>query len=189
MGLKNIIDKVKKLGTRELTPKESVEMLKNMIKKNKVSIQKELKPGALVTFVYDAKDKDNIYDRTPFVMVLSTTSKYLLGINFHWMPISKRQILVNYILHRNRKRIRMKKPLRITYRELRATVKSIGVFPVIRLYIRGRMSKYGVRVPDELLSQAAKMKTETFTGGKANSTTLWTRAKQKALTAKRKLGF
>lgn len=187
--IKNIATKVKNLGSKELTPKESIEMLKNMLKKDKVPIQKHIKPGALITFVYDAKDKNNIYDRTPFVMVLSYTSKYMLGVNFHWMPIQKRQILVQYILHKNKKHIREKKPIKMKYRELRAAVKSIGAFPVVRLYIRRRMSTTGVRVPDELLMQASKMKTETFTGGRTNSTTLWTRAKQKALTAKRKLGF
>jgi hypothetical protein len=185
--LKGAIDKIKNLGSKELTPKESMEMLKNLVKKSKVPIQKHLKPGALITFVYDAKDKTQKYDRTPLVMVLSTTSKYMLGANFHWLPTSKRQILVQYILDKNKNRIRKKLPINMTYKSIRAAMKGIGAFPVVRLYIRGRMSSNGVRIPDELLMQASKMKTETFTKGKVNSTTLWTRAKQKALSAKRKL--
>lgn len=185
--LKGAIDKIKNLGTEELTPKESMELLKNLVKKSKVPIQKHLKPGSLVTFVYDAKDKTQKYDKTPLVMVLNTTAKYMLGINFHWMPTSKRQMLVQYILDENKKQIRNKNPLKMSYRKLRSAGKYIGVFPVIRLYIRGRMSSGGVKIPDELLMSAAKMKTETFTQGKTNSTTLWSRAKRKAMTAKRKL--
>lgn len=185
--LKNIVNKVKNLGSKELTPKESIEMLKNMLKKDKVPIQKHLKPGALITFTYDAKDKDQIFDRTPFVMVLSCTSKYMLGCNFHWMKVNRRQMLVEYILEKNKNRIRKKLPIQMKYRELRSVMKKIGVFPVIRLYIRSRMSTKGVRVPDDMLMQASKMRTETFTGGKTNSTTLWTRAKQKALSAKNKV--
>jgi len=60
--LKKAISKIKNLGAKELTPKESMEMLKNLIKKSKVPIQKHLKPGALVTFIYDAKDKSQDYD-------------------------------------------------------------------------------------------------------------------------------
>jgi len=185
--LKGAIDKIKNLGARELTPKESMEMLKNLVKKSKVPIQKHLQPGNLITFVYDAKDKTQTYDKTPLVMVISSTSKYMLGCNFHWLPTSKRQILVQYILDKNKNRIRKKLPINMTYKSIRAAMKGIGAFPVIRLYIRGRMSSTGVKIPDELLMSAAKMKTETFTRGKANSTTLWSRAKQKALTAKRKL--
>jgi len=177
--LKKVIQKVKNLGTKELTPKESIDMLKNLIRTNKTSIQDKLKPGTLLTFVYDAKDKEQNYDRTPFVMVLSTTSKYMLGCNFHWANIKKRQLIVQYILEKNKNRIRKKLKIKMTYKELRALMKTIGMFPVIRLYIRKRMSSKGVVVPDDMLMEAVKMRTETFTKGKANSTTLWQRAKNK----------
>ena len=185
--VKKSIDKFKNLGTKELTPKESVEMMQNLIKTSKTNIQKELKPGTLIMFKYDAKDKSEIYDRTPFVMVLSKTSKYLLGVNFHWMPVSKRQVLVDFILKSNSKNIRNKRPITMSYKRIKGAVKAIGLYPVIRLYLRGRISKLGVRVPDELISTAAKMRGETFTQGKASSTTLWQRALQKYKTAKRKL--
>lgn len=186
-SLKKSVDKIKKLGSKELTPKESIEMMQNLIKKSKTDIQTQLRPGALVTFSYNAKDKTEIYDRTPFVMVLSKTSKYMLGVNFHWMPVTKRSVLIDFILKENSKNIRNKIPMKMTYQRIKAAVKAIGAYPVIRLYIRDRMSKKGVRVPDELLVQAAKMKTETFTGGKVNSITLWQRAKNKYNTAKRKI--
>ena len=177
--LKKIADKVKYLGTKELTPKESITMLKDLVKTNKTNIQDKLKPGTLLTFIYNAKyDKEN-FDRTPFVMVLSTTPKYMLGCNFHWAPLKKRELIVQYIIERNKNRIRKKLKIKMTYRELRALMGTIGVFPIVRLYIRERMSSKGVIIPDDMLSNAIRIKTETFTQGKANSTTLWQRAKNK----------
>ena len=64
----------------------------------------------------------------------------------------------------------------MTYRKIKPAVNQIGLYPVIRLYIKKNISIYGLKVPDDMLMQAAKMKTETFTGGKTNSTTLWSRA-------------
>ena len=72
---------------------------------------------------------------------------------------------------------------------MKGAIKGIGLYPVIRLYIKNRISAKGVIIPDSMLIQAAKMKSETFTGGKVSSTTLWSRAVQKAKTAKRKLTF
>ena len=185
--LKEAIDKVKNLGARELTPKESIEMMQNLIKTSKTNIQKQLNPGTLITFKYDAKDKTEIYDKTPFVMVLSATGKYMLGVNFHWLPVARRQVLVEFILNDNASNIKNKKPISMSYDRIKGAVKAIGAYPVIRLYIRDRMSTMGVRVPDELISAAAKITGETFTGGKASSTTLWQKASQKYQTAKRKL--
>ncbi len=185
--LTKTINNVKNIGTKELTPKESIEMMKNLMKSSKVPIQKNLKSGNLITFVYNAKDKTQDYDRTPFVLVLSTTQKYMLGLNFHWMKVNRRMMLVDYLLKTQTKQIRNKQPFNVSYRKLKSFVKQLGAYPVIRLYIRGRMSSTGVKVPEDLLMQAAKMKTETFTKGKKNSTTMWSRAKQKALTTKRKL--
>ena len=78
-------------------------------------------------------------------------------------------------------------PLKVKYKDIREAVKRIGAFPVVRLYIRGRISQQGVKIPDDMLMQAAKLATETFTGGKVNSTTLWQRAKINAQTAARKI--
>ena len=185
--LKKAFDKIKNLGAKELTPKISMDIVKNLIKTEKTNIQPLLKTGNIVTFLYDAKDKEQIYDRTPLVLVISTTSKYMLGVNFHWMPTQLRQTLIQYILDLNTKEIRNKRPLKVEYKDIRGAVKRIGAFPVVRLYIRGRISQQGVKIPDSMLMQAAKLATETFTGGKVNSATLWQRAKIKAQTAARKI--
>jgi len=190
MNLKSILKKISKTlkGQKELTPKESQEMMSNLINKNAKTLSiSDFKPGTLLTFKYNAKDKSQIYDKTPFVMVIKQTSKYVLGVNFHWAPVKKRLILVEYILKQNSKNIRNNNSLKIKYHDLKGALNTIGMYPVIRLYIKKRISSKGIIVPDELIRQAAKMKSETFTQGRASSTTLWSRAVQKAKTTKRKL--
>jgi len=179
-------NRIKNLGVKELTPKESIQMFKNLAKTSKVPIQKHIKSGNLITFVYNAKDKTQDYDKTPFVLVLSSTSKYMLGLNFHWMPVNRRMMLVDYLLSTQTKQIRNKMPFKVSYRKLKSFINKLGAYPVVRLYIRSRMSSTGVKVPEDQMMQAAKMKAETFTKGKKNSTTLWTRAQQKARALKKK---
>ncbi len=179
--------RLKELGTKELTTKESIQMLKNLTKSDKVQIQKHLKSGNLITFVYNAKDKTQKYDKTPFVLVLRVNSKYMLGLNFHWMSIERRVLFVDYLLKTQSKQIRNNNPFNVSYKKLKKIIKTLGVFPVVRLYIRSRMSSGGVKIPDKLLMSAAKMKSETFTQGKTNSTTLWSRAKRRAINTKRKI--
>lgn len=187
-AIKGTANSIKNFGTKELTSRESADMMKNLLKKSRVKLtDKQLKPGKIISFSYRAQDQLKSYDKTPLVMVLSQNRKYMLGINLHWAPMSKRLILVNFILNSNKTNIKNGKPLEMTYQGIRGAIKAIGAFPVIRLYIKRNMSKYGVVVPDEMLLPAAKMKTETFTRGKTNSTTLWSRAVLKAKTAKRKL--
>lgn len=182
----NIKKRLSVLGTKELTTKESIEMFKNLVQTSKVPIQKHLQSGNLVTFKYNAKDKSIKYDKTPLVLVLRSNSKYMLGLNFHWLTISRRVLLVDYLIKSQSKQIRNNNPFNVSYKKLKQIINSLGAFPVVRLYIRGRISSNGVKIPNHLLMQAAKLKTETFTQGKANSTTLWKRAKLKAQSAKRK---
>lgn len=179
---------IKNLGLKELTPKESQDMMKNLVNKNGQVLKGSMfKPGTLLTYRYQAEDKSQVWDRTPFVMVLSSNSKYVLGLNFHWAPVQKRVWLVNYIIKMNRKNIRAGKPMSITYKKMKPAIKYIGLYPVIRLYLKKNISRYGVIVPDDMFMPAARLRSETFTGGKVNSTTLWSRAVMKAKSAKRKL--
>ena len=74
--------------------------------KNKTAIKKSLKPGRLVIYSYNAKDKTQKYDKRPFVFVLRTSGSYMLGINFNWLPPQMRFKLVETILKVNAKNIK-----------------------------------------------------------------------------------
>ncbi len=119
----------------------------------------------MLFYRYDAKDKDNIYDKSPLVFVLRKSKGYVLGLNLHWCSTPQRLILIKYILQMNKQNIRQNLPLNITYAILKPVIQKLGLSSVIRLYIFSRISRRGLVVPPEFWMQAAKLKSESFSGG------------------------
>jgi hypothetical protein len=126
---------------------------------------KSFMPGTMLFYRYDAKNKENTYDKSPLVFVLRKSRGYMLGLNLHWCPIPLRLILINFVLKANRQNIRSNMPLNISYAMLKPVISKLGLNSVIRLYIFGRISRRGVVVPPEFWTSAAKLKSESFSGG------------------------
>lgn len=166
-----------------LTTKESFAVLKKLIKENKKKLTlKDFQSGKILMLAYDAKDKSQTYDKTPLVMILKRNKSHTLAVNLHWAPVPLRIILVKFILDKNKNNIKNGKPLEMDFATLKPVLKKIGFSPVIRLYINKRIASTGVIIPDDQFMNAAKLKTETFTQGKANAETLY----KKALIANKK---
>jgi hypothetical protein len=144
--------------------------------KDKVEIKKSLIPGNLLFYFYDAKDKEQTYDKTPLVLVLRRSKGYTLGLNFHWLPMPLRILLVKKILSMNKKNIKNNKPLDFNYKDLKPFLKKLGYAPCIRLYITSRISSKGVLIPSSSLMEATKIKSETFTKGKYSAEQLYKKA-------------
>lgn len=160
-----------------LSASESIKFVKNMLKtKSRKLTLKDFEPGSLLMYRYNAKDKSQSFDATPLVLVLKRSRGYLLGVNFHWAPIPLRVILVKKILQMNTKNIKAGKKLEFDYKTLKPFLKKIGFAPVIRLYIKNRISETGVIIPPEHLMNAARTKSETFTNGKISAEELYKRA-------------
>ncbi len=160
-----------------LSAAESIKFVKDMLKtKSKKLTLKDFEPGSLLMYRYNAKDKDNTYDATPLVIVLKTSRRYVLAANFHWSPIPLRIILVKKILQMNTKNIKAGKKLEFDYKTLKSFLKKIGFAPVIRLYIKNRISETGVLIPPEHLMNAARTKSETFTNGRISAEELYKKA-------------
>lgn len=119
----------------------------------------------MLFFRYDAKYKENVYDKTPLIFTLRKSRGYLLGLNLHWTPIPLRMVLVKYILQVNKQNIRNNAPLNISYAMLKPLIAKLNLGPVIRLYIFSRISRRGLKVPPEQWLSASKLKSESFTGG------------------------
>lgn len=136
-------------------------------------------PGNLLFTFYDAKHKENTYDRTPLVLTLKRSSRYTLGLNFHWIPLSMRLNLIKTIIRMNEKNIKNGKPLQFSYNDLKPMLKSLGYAPCIRLYINNRLSKTGVVIPPERLFEVARLKTETFTKGRYSASDLFQMARKR----------
>lgn len=164
---------------RGLSAAESIKFVTDLLKtkKRKMTL-KDFEPGSLLMYNYNAKNKEETYDVTPLVMVLKYSRRYVLGINFHWAPIPLRIILVKKILQTNVKNIKAGKKLDFNYKTLKPFLKRIGFSPIIRLYLKNRISETGVVIPPEYLMSAARTKSETFTKGRISAEELYKRAIQ-----------
>ena len=137
-------------------------MLKELIRNSK-NVQKYLVPGNLILTMYDAKFEAP-YDARPLFLVLAKNSTHVLGLNFHWLPISMRMKLIYAILKFNSKNIKDKKPLVFSFKQLKPFLKRFNYVPCVRLYIRSRFAPKGAVISPEDLVKVARMDTAIFTG-------------------------
>lgn len=143
----------------------SLQLIKDLIKTDSINRDKTIRAGNFVIFKYDAKDKTKNYDKTPLVFILWKSKSYMLGLNVHWCLHNMRKLFLNHILKFNAKNIKEGKPLEYDYKRLKPFLRKIGMFPVIRLYIRKRISQKVVLIPTNKIKDVIFTKTETFTGG------------------------
>lgn len=148
---------------------DTIKLVKNLLKTKMEPRSKILLPGNVCIFRYDAKDKKRKYDATPLCIVLRKSRSYVLGINFHWCPIPMRKMLVKYIFKLNKKNIKENKPLEVNWRMIKPMLGKLGMFPIIRLYIVARISRSGVKIPNQNLDQIISTKSATFIGKDENT--------------------
>lgn len=146
----------------QLSKSDSKRMLKELIRNSK-NVQKYLVPGNLILTMYDAKFEAP-YDARPLFLVLAKNSTHVLGLNFHWLPISMRMKLIYAILKFNSKNIKDKKPLVFSFKQLKPFLKRFNYVPCVRLYIRSRFAPKGAVISPEDLVKVARMDTAIFTG-------------------------
>jgi len=171
---KGLINKVK-----ELTFSQSNKKVKALIKEKRKLKSADFIPGNIIFMSYDAKDKEQTYDKTPLMMVLKRNSKHTLGLNYHWAPMSMRLNLVKLIILANEKNIKAGKQLEFKYEQLKPLLKQLGYAPIIRKYINNRISSVGVVIPPERLLEVARLKTESFTNGKYSANELYAKARKR----------
>lgn len=169
----------KSLFYKELSKKDSNQKLQDLLKR-KVKLQagQHFKPGNIVFTSYNAKHKEFTYDKTPLVLILKRGSRYTLGLNFHWLPVPKRVLLISEIMRRNKRNIEAGRPLDFDYNDLKPMLKNLDYAPCIRKYINPRFGKIGVPIPPDRLMEVARMKGQTFTNGKYSSEQLFRMAKK-----------
>jgi hypothetical protein len=169
----------KKNQVKELSPSQSFKKVKDLLKERKKMTKDDVRPGNLIFTFYDAKDKQNTYDRTPLTLILKRNGSHTLGLNFHWIPLSMRLNLIKTIVRLNEKNIKQNKPLEFSYEQLKPMLKSLGYAPCIRLYINKRISSTGVVIPPDRLMEVARLKTETFTKGRYSASQLYQMARRR----------
>jgi hypothetical protein len=165
-SIKDTYSDVQKTVVTKADEVQAAKMFKNLMqtKLNNFKAQDFL-AGNLLFYRYDAKFKENTYDKTPLVMVLRRSKGYMLGLNFHWIPVPLRLTLMKLILMINKDNIKRGNPIHVSYQMLKPFILKMGLVPVIRLYIFSRISRRGVVVPTEYWLQSAKLRSESFSGG------------------------
>ena len=95
------------MKNKEFTTSQSINMVKDMLKDKTLKKSKDkLEVGDLFFGVYDAKNKEEVYNKRPFVMLLKQNKSHMLGIAFSWAPLPLRIILIKKILQVNAKNIK-----------------------------------------------------------------------------------
>jgi len=145
---------------KKLDSKAAIKLFKSLPRKQISS--RNIRPGTMILYKYNAKDKQKSYDNTPCTIILWRTKSHTLGINMHWMPIQLREKLIDVIYAYNKDNIKNNKPLEITYKQLKPHIIQLGALPIVRLYINSRMSNHGVIVPSDKMKIAARYSNENF---------------------------
>lgn len=155
----------------KITPeaeREAAKLFKTLMQSSMQSFKAgDFSTGNMLFYRYDAKNKENTYDKTPLIIVLRKSKGYVLGINFHWTPIPLRIVLLKVILKFNKENIRRGLPVSISYDLIKPFIMKMGLGPVIRLYIFNRISRRGLIIPPTHWLIAAKLKAESFNNGKS----------------------
>lgn len=159
---------------------DSLKMFKQLAKTRTSERSKNtFNTGNMVAFSYNAKNQDAIFDKSPLIITIRQSRSYVLGLNFHWCPLPARKILVKYIFKLNQANIRANKPLEITYKMLVPAIARLRLMYVIRLYIKSRISRRCLIIPQEYYLKAVDLPAENFNNG-MSSAQLYTWAKNKS---------
>jgi len=115
---------------------------------------------------YNAKNKsvNILYNETPLIMILGENTKYILGWSISHTPIKYRKIILKYVKSKNKSRLKKDSntKLNIDYKTIKKVTSNLK--PVIRLYIKNRISNRGIYFPTILFDEVMEVKSENFIG-------------------------
>lgn len=147
---------------------EATKLFKQLLSSKLINFKvKDFTAGNMLFYRYNAKNKEQPYDKTPLIIVLWKTKGYVLGLNLHWCPIPLRKVFLKAIFKLNSKNIKAGLPLHIDYKMVKPLIVNLVLAPIIRMYIYKRISSKGLVIPNELMMKAAALPAESFTDGKS----------------------
>ena len=154
----------KKLNDSE---QASLKYMKNKISRNEFMKKSHLTPGTMLFYAYNPKDQESPYDRTPLILVIASSSKHVLGINFHWAPIEMRKKILKIFMNANKANIKNKRPLELS----KAVSKEMYRLckPIFRKYIIKRMSRRCAVIPHTEMGYVINLRAEHFIGIDSNT--------------------
>jgi hypothetical protein len=127
--------------------------------------KKIIKPGTLVSFRYDAKHKQHVYDNNPLVLSLGPSKKtkgLFLGLNLHWIKnVNERVAFASFFTELLKKRNG-----KLEYSDIKPFLKKYEGSPVLRSYFYNRVSTKVYIMEIDQYKTASALPTEVWMGGK-----------------------
>jgi len=123
--------------------------------------QKTFTPGNLISFKYDAKHKENKFDKNPLVVSLGDSKEhgraYFYGLNIHWLPEKQRILVASLIVEM----LDMNNG-KLEYKDIKPVMKIFKNSPVLRMYIKGNVSNRIIQMEKDVYLRAASIDYATW---------------------------
>lgn len=142
--------------------------------------KKEVKPGHMYMYAYDAKHKDTLpyWDRFPLIFPFRVQKGRFWGINLHYLPLPLRAKLMDALYDiTNNKRFDESTRLVMSYKTLNASSKFSVFKPCIKQYLTGHVRSNFMEVNADEWSVALFLPLEKFVG--KSKTQVWADSKKK----------
>lgn len=136
--------------------------------------------GRMLYFGYQAKyDKILPYwDKFPLIIVINEDSKYVQGINLHYLPPKLRSALLSRMMETiNNDRFDKTTKFKVTYGILKAAAKFRYFKPCIKLYLKSNVRSKMMIIRPEQWHKAILLPTARFKGATASA--VWKDSKGK----------
>lgn len=140
---------------------------RDLLKDDTLEIAKEINPGMVYMFFYDAKHKETLpyYDRFPLIIMIDAAAGGFTGLNLHYLPpIVRYKFLrdLNDIL--TDKRYDDNTRFRITLNRLKGIRKFKEFEPCFKHYLTKQIRSNIVKVPASVWDMVVYLPTEHFSG-------------------------
>ena len=155
--IKNAVSKAKDFFKKKY--KDIKRSAKNIVKhlRQNASDKKEwarvAKPGAMIQYKYNAKDKTKKFDKQPLIISLGPSKQNkgnYYGINIHWLPVKDRVSIASFFIE-----LKKKRKGKLTYNDIKPFLSKFKNHPALRQYIFKRVGNRVIYINDDELFLAA----------------------------------
>jgi hypothetical protein len=171
-GMKNLIktafSKAKDFVKKEYKKikQNATKVLSDIKRRSKNAKTREtFKPGALVAFNYDAKYKQQRYDRNPLIICLGWSKEFpkthFYGLNLHWVDMNQRVSIASFFIE-----LLNKRNGKLVYDDVKPFLKKFKKHPILRMYIYKNVSNRVYVMDQDMYLSAAAIPSEKWMGGK-----------------------
>ena len=136
----------------------------------------QVKPGSLMMFGYDAKNKEELpfYDKFPLLLPFHVDAKHFIGINLHYMPPAYRIAILDKLLgFTKNEMIPDKLKIQLSWTLLKNISKNNATKFAVKKYLHGYVKTRFVSIPTKDWVLACYLPLARF--AKADEKTVWSK--------------